>query len=127
MQVYPPADEAHITISAAAILSEAGMKRLMDIADQVSDEPQSNSLFISGCIRRLEHVKIPRKRLDYAVAQFAIPLLIVCVRVFREVHEMVRVHFGNLAARFIRPCGGVREFVPCGRSSLIRLRAASLS
>jgi hypothetical protein len=46
-----PAIEPHLNVIAAAILSEPGMKRLVDIPDEMSDEPQCNALLIPRCIR----------------------------------------------------------------------------
>jgi hypothetical protein len=51
----------------------------------------------------IQHLHIPGDSLDDAVAQFAITLSVVCVRVLREVDEVIWVHVGNLAASFIGP------------------------
>jgi hypothetical protein len=57
------------------------MKRLMDVADQVSNEPKRSSVFVARCIWSREHLHIPRNRLNDAVTQLAITLLVVGVRV----------------------------------------------
>jgi hypothetical protein len=40
VQVFFPAIESHDNTVVTTILSEPGMKRLMDVSDEVSDEPQ---------------------------------------------------------------------------------------
>ena len=75
----------------------------MYVANEMRDESQCSALLIAWRVRRAEHLEIPRDRLDDAVAQFALPLLVVCVGVFREVDEVVRVHVGNLTACLIWP------------------------
>jgi hypothetical protein len=102
VQVFFPAVEAPIKTVTAAILSEPSMKRLMDVT-QVSDKPQSNTLFIAWCIVRLEHLHILSDSFDDAVAQFAVALLVVCIRVLREVDIVISIHVRYLAARFVRP------------------------
>ena len=115
MQVFFPAVEPHINTVAAAIVSKAGVKRLMDIADQVSDKPQGNPPFAPRRFWRVEHLHIPRNSFDDSVAQFAVTLLVVAIRVPAKIYVVVRVHIGNLAASFVRPCrcfgqsGALRE------------------
>ena len=75
----------------------------MNVANQMSDEPKCSALLIARCIRRLEHLPIPRDSLDNAVAQLTIALLVVCVRLLREVDEVVRIHVGDLATSFVGP------------------------
>jgi hypothetical protein len=50
MQVFFPAIEPHVNTVASAVLSEPGMKRLMDVADKVSDEPKCNASLIARCV-----------------------------------------------------------------------------
>ena len=96
MEIFIPAVEAHVNAVAAAILSKPGMKWLVYIPDQVSDEPQCRPLLVERCVWGLEHVQYHAISLDHAVAQFAIALLVVGVRVPGEVDEVVRVHVRNL-------------------------------
>ena len=103
---------------AAAILSEPGVKRLVDIADQMNDKPKSSAFFIPWCVRRAEHLQIPGDCFDDAVAQFAIPLLVVCVHIFGKVDEVVRVHVGNLPPSFVRPCRCVLTLCLAGEALL---------
>jgi hypothetical protein len=48
-------------------------------------------------------VHVPGDSRDDAVAQLAVALLVVGVRVLREVDEVIRVHVGNLAASLVWP------------------------
>jgi hypothetical protein len=115
VQVFLPAIEAQVNTVAPAIFCESGMKRLVNVTDEVSDEAQCCALLVAWRIRSLQHLHIPRNRFDDTVAEFAVTLLLVCVRVFREVNEVVRVHVRNLASRFVRPrrcvgqCAALRE------------------
>ena len=47
MQVLFSAVEPHLYAVAAAIFGEPGMKRLMDVANQVSDEPRCGPLLVT--------------------------------------------------------------------------------
>ena len=50
----------------------------------------------------------------------------VCVGVVRKVDEVVRVHVGYLATALSGHNDASAQVVPCGSSSLIRLRAGSV-
>ena len=56
----------------------------------------------------VEHLHILGDSLHDAVAQLAIALLIVCVRILGEVYEVIRVHVGYLATIFFGPRRCVR-------------------
>jgi hypothetical protein len=126
VHVFFPAVESHLNTVATTILSEPGMKRLMDVADEMNDEPECNTLLIPRCIRRLEYLHVPGNCFDDAVAQFAITLLIVCVRVFGKVDDW----YGSISGIWLPALSGHVDasdnVVPCGRSYLMRLRAVSL-
>jgi hypothetical protein len=51
VQVLFPAVESHVNAIAAAIFGKPGMKRLMDVTNQMSDEPQCRSLLIAWRVR----------------------------------------------------------------------------
>jgi hypothetical protein len=46
MQVHLPTVEPNINTIAASVLSERGVKRLMDVADKMNDQAKCNTLFI---------------------------------------------------------------------------------
>jgi hypothetical protein len=54
-QVFFPAIEAHVNAIATAIFGKPSVERLMDVADQVSDEPKCNALLIPCCVWQSKH------------------------------------------------------------------------
>jgi hypothetical protein len=58
VKIRLPAVEPHINAIVTAIFGEPGVKRLMDVADQMSDKPQCNALLTPWRICRLEHLHI---------------------------------------------------------------------
>jgi hypothetical protein len=99
--------EPDLNTIAASILSKTGMKWLMYIADEVSDEPKSRALLIPWRIGSLKHLGIPGNRLNDAVPKFAIALLVVVVGVPGKVDEVIRIHVYDLTTYFVGPfrCG----------------------
>jgi hypothetical protein len=51
VKVHLSAIESNINTVAAAIFCEPGMKWLVDVADEMGDEPQGNALLIAWRIR----------------------------------------------------------------------------
>ena len=59
---------------------------------------------LRGASAEVSTCTLPRNRLNDAVPQFAIPLLVIIVGILGEVDEVVRIHVRNLTASLVRPC-----------------------
>jgi hypothetical protein len=105
VQIFFPAIEPNVNTIAASILGESSMKWLVDVTDQMGDEPNTGPLLIPWRIGRLKHLGIPGKRFDNTVAQFAIALLVIGVGVFFEVDVVIQVHVRDLATGLVGPSG----------------------
>jgi hypothetical protein len=83
------------------------MKRLIDVADKVSDEQSAVRFSLRGASGDLSTCRYHAITSMMQLRSLQSRCWSVGVGLFREVDEVLRVHVRDLTASFVRPCGCV--------------------